>query len=257
MKNYFIKGIALALATLLAIPSFSLATISLVQTKAQGDGYVNTYTVTPSSNITASSTLALCITAGEANTVLSIADTKLNTWTLATSSRNTTSGERQSWLYYVKNAISGATTITVTWGAAQFADSGTIFREYSGASTTAPLDKVSAAMDGTNYNTTHEAGTTSATTYTNELVVLCGGYSNTDTGTSTAGSGYGNGLEQKGSDRYTFDFMADKTVTATSTQTGNFTTVSSSRGQALLATFVDATQPSATVNKNMLMSFGF
>lgn len=263
MKNIFKKGIALVLSLgilfAVALPTSTFAAISLVQTKSQGNGYVNSFTMTPTSNITAGSLLLMCVTAGDANTVLSLVDSKSQTWTLATSTKDSLAGNRQTWLYYAKNAGAGATTMTWTWGASQFADASVFFREYSGASTTNPLDQVAANNDAATTPTSHNMGTTAATTYANELVVGCGGYANTDSATSTVGTGYGNFLEQKASDRFTFGIMQDKTVTSTGTQTGTYNTTIGVTGVGLLATFVDATQPAVatSTNKNMLLSFGF
>jgi len=230
--------------------------MALLQTKSgSGGGYVNSFSFSFTSDITSGSLLVLNLIAGNADTISSITDNRSNTWTLAVNSSNPTVGERQSWLYYVKNAASGATTVTVTYSGGMFPDSSYIAREYSGMDTAAPLDKTSSANDGSSFVQTHSAGTTAATTQADELVVLGGGSSGSASPTFAAGTGYGNGVEQKGFDSFTYGFLSDKTVVATGTQTGNFTSTSFVRGQGFIGTFKAATT-TVTTKKLTLLGVG-
>lgn len=212
--------------------------MALLQTKSQSSGgYVNSYTAAFTSNVTAASLLVLNLTAGVADTISSITDSRSNTWTSGATTANSEAGERKTWMYYVKNASAGSTTVTITFTAGQFPDSAIIMREYSLIDLTSPLDQTSTANDGASYVQTHSAGTTSATTQAYELVILGGGASAAADPVFAAGSGYGNVVQQKGFDLYTYSVMTDKVVTTTGTQTGNFTTTNYVRGQAYIATF--------------------
>lgn len=211
--------------------------IALVQTNTgNSGGYNNSYTIAFSSNVTAGSLLLITMTSGNTDTIASVVDSKSNSWNLIVTSANS-SGARQTWLYAAYNANAGATTITVTMGSGEFVDSAAIIREYSGIATTSAFDVSSTNNDGANYDTLHDAGTTSATTQANELVVLGGGLSVSSDPTATAGAGYGNGIEVKGYDLYTYSFMSDNIVSSTGAQSGNFITVSYVEGQAYIATF--------------------
>lgn len=220
--------------------------IVLVQSKSGGHGYVNSFTETLTSSVTVGSTLIASITAGDANTIASLIDDKGNTWNLIGSDLN--AGKRQTWLYYAYNVAAGSTTITLTWGASQFADASFIVREYSGLSTTDPLDKSAHANDGGSAGTTHSCGTTAATTQAVELIIVAAGIetaSNTDP-VWVAPAGYGNLLAQLGDGggtTFTGGAMADKTVSSTGTQTGAFTTTASKVGQGVIATFGTTNTP--------------
>lgn len=211
---------------------------TLVQTVSGGSGgYVNSFTIaiTPSAH----SLLILNLTAGTADTLSTVTDGNGNTWVAGPNSNNTTAGARQSWEYHVINSNAGATTITVTYIGGDFPDTAYILREYSGIATSSALDKTSTANDTNNFVQIHPAGTTAATTQAAELVVLGGGCAVGSDPVCVAGSGFSNGLEQKGFDTFTYAFMSDKTVAAMGTQTGNFTSTGFVEGQGFIATYKD------------------
>lgn len=216
--------------------------IALTQTAQGGYGYVNSFTQAFTSSVASGSMLVAEITAGDANTVSGFSDNVNGNWTLIASDLNT--GQRQTWLYYLPNAASGSTTITVTWGSGQFADANIIAREYSGL-TAAPLDKSAHANDAGSFVTTHPTGTTAATSFAAELVVVAAGCSDSQDPTWGAPSGFSNLTTQKGSDAFTYGAMADRIVSSTGTQGGSFTTADSVVGQGIVATFKGAVQPSA------------
>ncbi len=207
---------------------------AIVQTAQGGYGYVNTFNQAMGSNVTAGDTMVAELTAGDANTISSFGDNNTNTWTLIASDKQT--GQRQTWLYYAYNVHAGATTITVTWGASQFADANIIIREYSGLVTTDPLDKSAHANDGGS-STSHSTGTTAATTQASELVVAAAGASDSQEPGWTVPSGYSNLVHQKGSDAFTYGAMADLIVSSTGAQSATFTTTDSVAGQGVIATF--------------------
>jgi len=213
--------------------------ISLVQTMAQSSGgYVTSFTLAYTSNITAGSLLVLGLTAGNTDTLVSVVDNNGNTWNLAVTQIGNV---RQSWLYYAANANAGATTITVTYTSGTYPDSSAIAREYSGIKTVSPLDVTASASDGATAVTTHSTGTTATTSQASELVIaFCGSEGNPDP-VFAQKSGYGNLVEQKGFDLYTFGAMADLIVSSTGTQNGDMTTTLAERGQGVIATFLGKT----------------
>jgi hypothetical protein len=208
--------------------------IALVQTKTgNGGGYANTNVQALATAVTAGNMLVLGVTMGSADTIASVTDNRGNAWTLVTSSSN---GERAVWLYYVKSAKAGATTVTVTFGSGMYPDSALVVREYSGLGASASIDKFATGSDGTNYVQVHPAGTTAATSAANELVVVVAGASDKTPGWSL-GSTYGNLALQAGFDLYSSVAMQDKVVSATGTQTGSMNTTSYVRGIGVIATF--------------------
>jgi hypothetical protein len=237
---------------LIAAPQNVVAVPSIVQTvTTNGGGYVNSYSKAFTSNITGGDLLVMSLTLGSADTVGSIVDNNTNTWTLATSSIS--AGNRQTLIYYVANAHSGATTVTFTAGAGQYPDSALIMREYSGIATASPLDQVTSGADSAGA-TLHTSAASGATTVNNELVVVAGGVSN-NTPTYSAGTGYGNAASQSGFDLYTSGFMEDAYITSTGSQTGTFNTVSSVQGQTSVATFKSAAQTPVVSGGNNVIFF--
>jgi hypothetical protein len=144
---------------------------------------------TPSSSVAV--TYPLAQTAGNLNivavgwndttsTVSSISDSKGNTYTLAIGP-TTGTGLRQS-IYYAKNIAAGSNTVTVTFNqAAIWVDVRVL--EYSGLSTTSPLD-VTAGAAGTGTSASSGAATTTAA---NELIFGAG---MTSTRFTAAGTGF-------------------------------------------------------------------
>lgn len=222
--------------------------ISLVQTKGGSSGaYTNSFTFSPTSSLTSGNYYFVAITAGTADVQPSVSDGTNGSYTMDLNTANPTSGERQTWLFRVKVSSSGTPTVTVSYSSG-FPDSSYIAREYSGLASSSVLDKTSTNNDGTSFNTTHDAGTTATTTQSNELVILFGGSSAGSDPSMAAGTGYGNGLEQKGFDLYTYTFMSDKIISSTGTQSGNFTSTGSVRGQAGIATYKGIALTTSTNN---------
>jgi len=245
MKN-FIKKIISSVAILALVVGVSYIPVhpvygaaALVQTKSQnGGGYVNSYTVTMTSNTTTGNTLLACITAGSADVPDTITDSRSNTWTLIQDKTE----ERKTWMYMAYNISGGSTVINIGWADGVFADSITQVREYSGLVTTNPLDVYTSSNTAGGYVQSHSSGATAATTQAGELVIGCVG-SGGDQGVTvgyTAGSGYSNGLEQKGFDRYTWQAIEDKLITSTGAQTATFTSTEFLRSQTLVATFKES-----------------
>jgi hypothetical protein len=144
---------------------------------------------TPSSSVAV--TYPLAQTAGNLNivavgwndttsTISGVSDSKGNTYTLAVGP-TTGTGLRQS-IYYAKNIAAGSNTVTVTFNqAAIWVDVRVL--EYSGLSTTSPLD-VTAGAAGTGTSASSGAATTTAA---NELIFGAG---MTSTRFTAAGTGF-------------------------------------------------------------------
>ena len=213
---------------------------TLVQTKKQsGGGYSNTNNATFASSVTAGSLLVGTVTAGASDTI----PTAPSGWTLIRSVAIT--GVRKTWMFYQQNAAGGTMSMNVTFGSGQYPDSVVILREYSGIATSGALDKDADGYDS-GYVQTHSTSATAATTQANELVIVVGG-ADAASPTWAAGSGYGNITSQAGFDLYTSGAMADKSVSATGTQTGVLSTTSYVQGQVIVATFKEGgTNASAT-----------
>jgi hypothetical protein len=110
--------------------------------------------------------------------VSSISDSRGNSYALAVGPTSGT-GLRQS-IYYAKNIAGGSNTVTVTFNqAANFVDVRAL--EYSGASTSSPLD-VTAAAAGSGSTANSGAATT---TGTNELILGAGMTGGVITGAGT------------------------------------------------------------------------
>ncbi len=141
---------------------------ALVQTKAlyQNNGAGTTDAIVWNSNTTTGNMVLVSIGI-VGTTVSSITDSQSNTYTKIDGT-----GTSRAELWYAYNITGGTTpTVTATCGAIG-ANVTMIIREYSGLTTTDPLDK---HVVGTGASTAASSGATAATAQANELVV---GYNN-------------------------------------------------------------------------------
>lgn len=212
--------------------------IALVQTKkGNAGGYNNTNSQAFASNNAAGNFILLKITAGAADTIASVVDTRGNTYTLIGSAVE--AGERKTWAYYAKNIPAGANTITVTFGAGQFPDSVIIAREYSGVHLTAPIRGWIGAGNG-NWLQSHSSGATAETAQIGDLVAGLIGSSGSADPVFAAGSGYGNLTQQNGFDAFTYGAAEDKTVASAATQTATFTSSGFVKSETLAVIIIPA-----------------
>lgn len=214
---------------------------SRTQTKAGASvGYVTSYSITMDSSTTAGNTIVCAVaynddTAGTA----SLSDNKSNTWTKIAGGPS--GGDTEGELWYSYNINGGAShQITVTFSANNH-DSAIICREYSGLTTSDPLDK--SAGSATAVSTSHTSASTAATTQANELVVAAVGVATN--ATCTAGAGYGNVTSQNASDLFTAVCMEDKDVASTGAQQATITTSASAATYFIVATFKEASSGGA------------
>jgi hypothetical protein len=126
--------------------------------------------------------------------------------------------------YFITSSASGVTTVGISYtGGSGSGGSIVTVREYSGSGGTRGLDKVS--LVGTGSSTTLTAGTTAATTYTNELI--SGMFFDTNNSQAATGSGgYTDRIDVGDGARSIHS--ADKSVTSTAAYTATATVSSSS-----------------------------
>jgi IPT/TIG domain-containing protein len=157
--------------------------ISFVQVKSAVANSGGSIAVTYPGAQTAGNLNVVAVMWGDStSTVSSVTDSKGNSYTLAVGPTRIT-GVTQS-IYYAKNIVGGSNTVTVTFNqTAAFPNVNVL--EYSGLSTTNPLDVFSSASGS---GTTANSGA-ATTTSANELIFGAGSTSNAFT---AAGSGFSN-----------------------------------------------------------------
>lgn len=204
-----------------------------VQSKSgNGAGYLESYGIVMTSDVTAGSLLVLFVSEQNAGYTLGVTDSQGNTWVKINDGINTyTKGS----LWYVASAAAGATTITVSWGAGNYQDFSYAAREYSGLSAT-PLD-VTAEVVEASYLTSHPTGTTASTAQDTNLVVAA--YAGDGNATYTI-SGFSNRLDANHSDLYGSMSFADKDITSAAAQSGTFESNVGLQGYATIAVFKEA-----------------
>ncbi len=247
MKKLLITLSILITGALLALPFFNVAQAhSLVQTvSGNGGGYVNTYniSITPSSS---SDTLILVITMGTAD-LPTITDNQTNHWVLRQSADDGT-GQRKTQTYTEDAPAAAATTITVTFQSGDSADSAYILREWSGLQN--PAYDTGGIGTEASGNTSHSATASTTNATANELIVGGGGCANTNSPTSTAGTGFSDGLQQQGFDIYTWDFAEDAATTSIGISSASWNTVASAICETNVTTYKDVPTNPATFQIN-------
>ena len=145
---------------------------------------------------------------------VTVTDSAGNTYTDAVSQAQTADGS-QVHLFYAKNIAGGANTVTAHFSASNTHPWLAIY-EYSGLSTTSPLDQKASAQGN---STTPNTGATPITTSANELVFVGAGLPSTSTITVTGGSGYTLGQQNTSTSRASTE---TRLVSATGAYTGTF-----------------------------------
>lgn len=165
--------------------------MAFVQAKSSGVSLpsATTVAVTLDANVGAGNLLVVNVswdnTGFPTDTISSIADTQSDTFTQIGAALHTVNDQSSSF-YYVKNAIAGACTVTVTFlGSRSFRS--VAVAEYSGIDTAAPLD-VSSTSENVAVTTGTDALTTSSVTpgQANSLIVgmiMCDGLAGVTPGT--------------------------------------------------------------------------
>lgn len=227
-----------------------------VQTKSGNAGsYTESCAITWDSNTTTGNTIIVIIGVDQSDKdVISVTDSQSNTYTRIHTGAGSSNGA-EYFMYYAYNITGGTTpTVTVNITAGNSQDIVVLAREYSGLTTTDPLDVNTFTSEGS-YLQTHTSGTTGSTTTTNQLVVM-GMVADAKTPTYSAGSGYSNLSSQGGFDLYLSVAIQDKDITSTGTQSGSFSTTSFTKGSVGIATLKEASAPTSGPSRLTLLGVG-
>lgn len=221
---------SVAYASALATVGCSSGTgIRLVQSASiQGTGGKSVSLNFPNSNAAGNLILAFVRMSSTSQTV-TLADTAGNIYTDAVGQVQTTDGH-QIHLFYAKNVAGGTNTVTATFSGSNNHPWLAVL-EYSGLSTSGPLDKTAHAQGNGN---TVNSGPTAVTAAANELVFAATGMQASWSGQITAGSGYTLVQQNPGSSTAAAE---QQVVSATGSYSGVFALSSSANWSAVVATF--------------------
>jgi hypothetical protein len=224
--------------TTLSITINSSAPARVQAASVEGSAVSSLSVAFPASN-TAGNLIIAFVRASTTTQTITLSDTAKNTYSQAVTQAQTTDGHQIA-IFYAANINGGANTVTATFSASNNHPFLAIY-EYSGLSTTNPLDKTAAAQGTT---AAASSGATATTTAANELVFAGLGLPSISTTTVTAGSSYT--LEQQdtrsGGSRAATE---DQTVSVTGAYTGNFTLSAADNWSAVVATFLPPGPPPA------------
>lgn len=228
---------------------------ALVQNKT-ADSSSSPISIAFTSNVTAGNMIFVAVlsesagAAGAGYYASSITDNQGNTYNQITTNRNASFSACGD-VWYAYNAKGGATTLSVTITAAYAGyHFGVLISEYSGISTTAPLDKFTSS---TGYNggtpSSASSGATATTTQASETII--GVISDAAQDTITAGTGYGD-LFTDSAFGHSFS-QEDKFVSSTGAQTATFGGVSQGY-VCFVATFKNGSAPAAQYFPTMTLT---
>jgi hypothetical protein len=210
-------------------PSGGGSGIVLVQSaNAMGSGVVSVQSAFFSANTAGNLILAFVRMSTTSQTV-SVTDSAGNVYIAAVAQAQTSDGH-QLHLFYAKNILGGANTVTATFSGTNNHPWLAIY-EYGGLSTTLPLDRTSAAQGS---STAVSSGSTLVTSSAKELVFAGVGLPSGYSGTETVGSGFVLGQRNTSTSPGATESAL---VTTTGSYTGTFTLSSSTNWSALVATF--------------------
>jgi len=169
----------------ITVNSASTAAITLVQaTSGQASGVPSISQTFPSANTSGNLIIALVRMSSTSQTV-GVTDSAGNLYTDAVVQVQA-SDTHQVHIFYAKNILGGANTVKASFSSTNNHPWLAIF-EYSGLSTTSPLDQTSSAQGS---GTAVSTGTTAQTRASGELLFSGMGLPSTSTVSITAGSGY-------------------------------------------------------------------
>lgn len=169
----------------ITVNSASTAAITLVQaTSGQASGVPSISQAFPSANTSGNLIIALVRMSSTSQTV-GVTDSAGNLYTDAVVQVQA-SDTHQVHIFYAKNILGGANTVKASFSSTNNHPWLAIF-EYSGLSTTSPLDQTSSAQGS---GTAVSTGTTAQTRASGELLFSGMGLPSTSTVSITAGSGY-------------------------------------------------------------------
>jgi len=205
--------------------------IAMVQSNAVEGSGVGSVTVAFTTGNTAGRTILAFVRMSTTTQTVSISDTAGNTYTQAVAQVQSTDGH-QIRLFYAKNIVGGANTVTASFSSANNHSWLSIY-EISGLSTTSPLDQTASAQGSNSVSVS--TGPTAATQSNNEFVFVGSGFNTPSfNGTVTAGTGYTLAQQDTTNSRAANESLLSSSP---SSFTGNFTLSNAANWSALIATF--------------------
>jgi len=205
--------------------------IAMVQSNAVEGSGVGSVTVAFTTGNTAGRTILAFVRMSTTTQTVSISDTAGNTYTQAVAQVQSTDGH-QIRLFYAKNIVGGANTVTASFSSANSHPWLSIY-EISGLSTTSPLDQTASAQGSNSVSVS--TGPTAATQSNNEFVFVGSGFNTPSfNGTVTAGTGYTLAQQDTTNSRAANESLLSSSP---SSFTGKFTLSNSANWSALIATF--------------------
>lgn len=209
-----------------------VANFALVQSAAVERTAVSSVSVPFPSGNTAGNLIVAFVRMSTATQTVSVTDTAGNLYTDAVSQTQDTDGH-QVHIFYAKNVAGGLNTVTATFSSVNNHPWMAVY-EYSGLSTTNPLDQTAHAQGSDNSPFTGLITTTSA----NELEFAAAGFPATSfTGTVAPGPGYTLEQQDTGTSRAATE---DAILSVTGQYAGRFSLSNSTSWSAVVATFVAA-----------------
>jgi hypothetical protein len=182
----------------------------------------------PASN-TAGNLIIAFVRMSTATQTVAVTDSARNAYTDAVAQPQTTDGH-QVHIFYARNIVGGANTVTATFSASNNHPWLAIY-EYSGLNPTNPLDQTAHAQGG---NSAPNTGATATTKNAKELLFTGLGMVNNYGGAVTAATGYALQQQDTNTSRAANETAA---VSSTGSFTGAFSLSSSTNWSAVLATF--------------------
>ncbi len=217
---------------------------ALVQSNAALGSAVGSLSAAFPAGNTAGNLIIAFVRMSSTSQTVTVTDSAGDTFAQAVTQAQAADGH-QVFIFFAKKIAGGANTVKASFSASNNHPWLAIY-EYSGLSTTNPLDQTSAHAQGT--SAAASSGATPAMTVSaNELLFAGTGLPSTYTGKATAGSGYT--MLQQGTGTSPADNEAE-IATSTGTYTAPFTLSASTNWSAVLATFAAVgaapTPPSVT-----------
>src|SRR4029077_13130018 len=178
----------------ITIATAGVGSIALLQASAMEGSGLTSLSVPFGSNNTASNLIIAFVRMSAASQTVTVSDTAGNTYADAVAQTQTTDGH-QIHIFYAKNILSGANTVTASFSGTNNHPWLAIY-EYSGLSTTNPLDQTAKGQgSGT------AVSTTPTTSSASELVFAAAGLPSGYSGTVTAGAPFVLQLQDTGTSR--------------------------------------------------------
>ena len=209
--------------------------IALVQSNALRGTGVPSISVPFGSANTAGNLIIAVVRMSTTSQTVTVTDSAGNSYTDAVAQPQSADGH-QVHVFYAKNVAGGANTVTATFSATNNRPWLAVY-EYSGLSTTSPLDRTANAQGS---GSAPSSGATATTVSANELVFAALGLPGSYTGTVAAGSGYVLQLQDTGSSRSANEAAV---VTSTGSYAGTFSLSAGTNWTAVVATFAAAGAP--------------